>query len=324
VLPTQDLGRDLLFQADLAPREMRRYLLVPRARLAALPPLVPRAHARFVPERLDDFAWENDRVAHRTYGPAIIKDPAEHLVSSGIDVWSKSAHKLVQDAWYRRGDYHLDKGEGLDFYHVGTTRGCGGLGIFDDGTLYTSSNFSGWKILADGPLRTEFELRFDAWGAAGRKVAETRRVSLDAGTHFSRVRSTFASSAPRPLTVGVGIVRREGEGRYGQGAGTMSYWEPAMGENGSNACAVIVPAATAFETLPAAAPRASEAGHYLALAPVRPGQPFTYYLGAAWSKGGDFASPQAWEAYVAQTAARLAAPVAVSVSAPRRLDRVEE
>jgi hypothetical protein len=24
-----------------------------------------------VQERLDDFAWENDRIGHRTYGPAL-------------------------------------------------------------------------------------------------------------------------------------------------------------------------------------------------------------------------------------------------------------
>jgi hypothetical protein len=29
-----------------------------------------------------------------------------------------------------------------------------------------------------------------------------------------------------------------------------------------------------------------------------PGKAFVYYLGAAWSKGGDFPNAQAWEAYV--------------------------
>lgn len=314
IVPSQVQGKGLLFLADLAPEETRRYLLLPRKRLSAMPPVVSRAHARFVPERLDDFAWENDRVAHRTYGPAIIKDPKELLVSSGIDVWSKSAHKLVQDAWYRAGDYHKDKGEGMDFYHVGKTRGCGGLGIYDGATLHTSSNFSSWKVLADGPLRTVFELKYDAWDAGGRKVAETRRVSLDAGSNFSRVESSFSSPSAAPLAVGVGIVQRAGLGRYQQEQGSMSYWEPAMGDNGSNACAVIVPGATSYLNLPAVAPRANEAGHYLALASAVAKRPFVYYLGATWSKAGDFANAQEWEAYVANMAARIAAPVNVSVS----------
>jgi rhamnogalacturonyl hydrolase YesR len=314
ILPSQQLGKSLLFQADLAPSESRRYLLVPRKRLPAVPPVVPRAHARFVPERLDDFAWENDRVAHRTYGPAIIKDPKELLVSSGIDVWSKSARKLVQDAWYRAGDYYKDKGEGMDFYHVGKTRGCGGLGIYDGKLLHTSSNFAGWKVLADGPLRAVFELKYDTWDADGRQVAETRQVSLDAGSNFSRVESRFTSPQATPLTVGVGIVRREGQGRYQQGAGTMSYWEPALGDNGSAACALIVPSATSYLDLPSAAPAPLEAGHYVALATVRPRQSLVYYLGATWSKSGDFADAHAWEAYVMNAAARFAAPVKVTVS----------
>ncbi|WP_342113496.1 glycoside hydrolase family 88 protein [Pseudoduganella sp. OTU4001] len=314
ILPSQVLGKTLLFQADLAPNETRRYLLLPRKQLPAVPTVVSRAHARFVPERLDDFAWENDRVAHRTYGPAIMNEPKEMLVSSGIDVWSKSARKLVQDAWYRGGDYHKDKGEGMDFYHVGKTRGCGGLGIYDGKELRTSSNYSSWKVLADGPLRTVFELKYDAWDAGGRLVSETRRISLDAGSNFNRVESSFTSPSAATLTIGVGIVQREGQGRYQQGAGTMSYWEPAMGENGSNACAVIVPGASGFLNVAAAAPKALEAGHYLALASAQPKQAFVYYLGSAWSKGGDFADAKAWESYVATTAARVAAPVKVSVS----------
>jgi hypothetical protein len=165
VLPSQAISKGVLFQSDLAPGETRRFLLFPRKALPVLPPVVSRAHARFVPERMDDFAWENDRIAHRVR-------PGDHDGSArdaGVerrDVWSKSAHKLVQDKWYKAGDYHVEKGEGHDFYHVGKTRGCGGLGIFDGKALYTSKNYASWKILADGPIRTEFELRFDAWDAA--------------------------------------------------------------------------------------------------------------------------------------------------------------
>jgi hypothetical protein len=61
-----------------------------------------------VPERLDDFAWESDRTAHRVYGPAIIKDPKEHLISSGVDVWVKKVRTPVVDKWYKRGEYHHD------------------------------------------------------------------------------------------------------------------------------------------------------------------------------------------------------------------------
>src|SRR3982750_2054316 len=38
---------------------------------APTPPEAPCVYARFVPERLDDMAWENDRIAHRAYGAAL-------------------------------------------------------------------------------------------------------------------------------------------------------------------------------------------------------------------------------------------------------------
>ncbi len=306
VLPTQATSKGLIFQADLAPGETRRYLLFPLARVPAQPSVAARAHARFVPERLDDFAWENDRIAHRVYGPAIMTAPGEMLVSSGVDVWSKRSRALVQDAWYKAGDYHLDHGQGLDFYHVGTTRGCGGLGIVDRGTLYPSKNFASYKVIADGPLRAEFELRFDAWDAAGRKVSQVQRISLDAGSNFSRVENRFTAAGVKPLTVGIGIAQRKGQGSYVEDeAGWMSYWEPAMGDKGSNACAVIVPGATGF---------APNGGNYLAMASATPGRPFVYYLGAGWSRSGDFADAGAWERYVRATAARLAAPIKVSIT----------
>ncbi|HWI56372.1 MAG TPA: glycoside hydrolase family 88 protein, partial [Bacillota bacterium] len=44
------------------------------------------AYGTFMPQRKDDFAWENDRVAFRIYGPAL---EATGEISSGIDIWCK-------------------------------------------------------------------------------------------------------------------------------------------------------------------------------------------------------------------------------------------
>lgn len=46
---------------------------------------LPReAFGRTVPERYDDYAWENNKVAYRLYGPALETSP-EKLVTPGID-----------------------------------------------------------------------------------------------------------------------------------------------------------------------------------------------------------------------------------------------
>jgi len=307
VLPSQVVGRQLLFPVDLPAGATRSFLVLPASALAAVPPAVVKTHARFVPERLDDFAWESDRIAHRTYGPAIIKDPKEQLVSSGVDVWVKSTRSPVVDKWYKSGDYHADKGEGLDYYSVGRTRGCGGTTVVVDGKPYDSSNFSGWKVLADGPLRSVFELRYAAWNAAGRKVSETKRMSIDAGSNFTRVDSRFDATGGAPLEVGVGIVLREGGGQQARdaGAGWISYWEPQHGTDGSTACAAILPGGVSGF--------AGVAGQSLAIGRALPGKPFTYWFGAGWSKSGDFPDAAAWEAHVRGFARRLKQPLVVEL-----------
>ena len=89
-----------------------------------------KAYGRFVRERHDDFVWENDRVAHRMYGPDLEIWKKEPLTSSGIDVWVKRAKRMVVNEWYMTDDYHRDNGDGADFYSVKTSRGCGGVAVF--------------------------------------------------------------------------------------------------------------------------------------------------------------------------------------------------
>lgn len=305
LLPTQRLGDTLLFQANFAPGEARRFLLF--AASALPPPAAPdvKVHARHVAERFDDFAWESDRTAHRLYGPAILKAPNEH-VGSGIDVWVKRVRTPIVDLWYRRGEYHIDHGEGLDNYDVGTGRGCGGEEVVSGGAAYPAPVYTTWKLLADGPLRAVFELRYDAWDAGGRAVAETKRFSIDAGANFTRVESIYTAADGAPLQVGVGIAQRQGDGRLvkDEAAGWMSYWQPEKAPNGHTACAVIIPGQrTTF---------AMDRADALLLGRAQPGQPFVHYLGAGWSKSGDFADAAAWEALVRNVAARAALPLHIS------------
>ena len=187
----------LLFQVDLAPQETRTFFILDATVLPAVPPPIMKTMARFVPERFDDFAWESDRIAHRTYGLALIK--AENTISSGPDVWIKKDRGLIVDTMYATKHYHEDNG----------SRGCGGVGIWDGQKLYTSSNYRVWKLITTGPIRSEFELTYDAWDAGnGRMVSETKRYSIDAGSWMTKAQSTFASDDKSPLTVGVGLAER--------------------------------------------------------------------------------------------------------------------
>ena len=65
-----DAADELVFQADFGARQSKRST----SRVGQRP--APKredfkVYGRFVRERYDDFAWENDRVAHRMYGAAL-------------------------------------------------------------------------------------------------------------------------------------------------------------------------------------------------------------------------------------------------------------
>jgi len=311
---------DLVFQHDFASGEKSASFTVERQE--ELAPVFPaRVFARFVPERYDDFAWENDKIAHRTYGPALAapdtgKTGKEVNTSSGIDVWSKRVSYLTVDRWYNKGHdhYHRDEGEGMDMYNVGASRGCGGTGIWDGHSLAVSGNFQGWKVIANGPIRAIFELSYEPWKAGALTVAETKRYTVDAGHNLDQVDSTFTvvEGPASGLTVGIGLDKNSADDGQDPkaaftsdaGHGTISLWVEHR-TDGSLGTAVIVPK-DAFLGL------SEDRLNHLALARAVPGKPLRFYAGAGWSKAGEFTTKEAWDAYVAAWAERLRSPVVVT------------
>jgi rhamnogalacturonyl hydrolase YesR len=339
----------LLFQVDLAPGETRTFYILDASALAAVPPPIVKTFARYVPERYDDFAWESDRIAHRTYGQALIK--AEHTISSGPDVWIKRDRGLIVDTMYATKHYHEDNGAFMDDYRVGSSRGDGGLGIWDGKKLHTSSNYRNWKLITTGPIRSEFELTYDAWDAGnGRMVSETKRYSIDAGSWLTKAESTFvdatpssqkspngdeASRPPAPLTIGVGLAERacptnrEEFFARDQAEGWMTYWQPEDQPKGTTAVAILLPKGSVQEftndnpDMPdsvkhANVPQPTHEGYppirtQLAVTQAEVGKPFTYYFGACWDRSGDFTNHVQWEDYVKRFAERRDQPLQVTV-----------
>jgi rhamnogalacturonyl hydrolase YesR len=325
----------LLFQVDLAPHETRTYYILDASALAAVPPPIVKTFAYYAPERHDDFAWESDRIAHRMFGPALETWKAEPLTSSGVDVWIKRTRKLIIKNMYRTFDFFNPTNAAQDDYKVGKTRGDGGLGVWKNGKLYVSKNWRTCKIITTGPIRSEFELTYDAWDADGRKVSETKRISIDAGSNLSRVESIFSSDDKSPLQIGVGLAERPGENVIvtngspdiaswqnstarglvvqDRKEGWMTYWQPQDFNKGTTAVAIVLPKGS-VETftndkpnLPASAFAAPThtvtegqpaIRDLLAIAPAEIGRPFVYYLGAGWDKSGDFPNAKSWTDYV--------------------------
>lgn len=309
---------ELLFQVALAAKDSQKLTVDGSA--ADLPPSPLTTYARFVPERTDDFAWENDRVAFRTYGPNAQelydkKDPAGTL-SSGMDCWLKRVPYPIIDRWYGRHQYekpfayHTDQGEGNDPYHVGSSRGIGGTGVLAGGKLYTSRNFTSYKIRALGPIRTVFELTYAPYDAAGQSITETKRISLDLGSNMTRFEEHIASSGTLPnCTIGLTLHEAKGEVKADRPAGWFRYWETMEGSNLGTG--VVVPASylTDYQDHRSAEKDANQL--YMVTKPEQ--GTVVFYAGFGWQKSGQFATAAAWDTYLAGFARRVAAPLQVSM-----------
>lgn len=257
----------------------------------------PATGARYVPERRDDFAWENDLVAFRTYGPAI-KPGAE---DSGIDCWTKRVPYPIIDKWYSGEQsgisYHQDQGEGLDLYAVGDSRGCGGVGIWKNGKMFISGPYKTWKIISRDKARSVFELSYD-YDVEGDKIQEVKRITIELGQRLFRSESTFTRNGqPADLTIAVGITTHEGKAKptFNAAQGWMSCWE-TIENSGLGTGVAIAPARVAemqlFQT------PGSNQSHALLLTRTDAAGKTLHFAGYGWEKAGAITTSQAWQDYL--------------------------
>jgi hypothetical protein len=309
-----DTPDELVFQATLAAKESKSFSVESGTRQTP-PRDAYKAYGRFVRERHDDFAWENDRVAHRMYGPDLEIWKKEPLTSSGIDVWVKRTNRLVVNEWYMTDDYHRDNGDGADFYSVKTSRGCGGTAIWAGDKPAVSRNFVTSRVLTNGPIRLVFELGYAPFEAGPNlKVTETKRITLDAGTNFNRLASTFkVEGGGAKLDVGVGIgIGKHPSSDLKTDKTWMRTWEAVKDDNSSLACAVVLPPGTS------ASIKATDLDTFL-VAKASPNVPFVYYMGSEWSKRpGGAADAGAWTKAVQDETRDVGAPVKVTLSARKK------
>ncbi|HYJ47806.1 MAG TPA: DUF4861 family protein [Pyrinomonadaceae bacterium] len=296
----------VIFQTDFAPNETRTFT-VSAGKKQEYTRDDFKAYGRFVRERFDDFAWENDLIAHRTYGKALITWKGEPLTSSAIDIWSKRVSKLIINDWYMMDNYHTDLGEGLDDYSAGPTRGDGGSGIWANNQLFVPSNFVDSRVLANGPLRVMFELVYEPFDANGEKVSEVLRISLDAGSQLDHFQSFYKSqSGDKPLAVAVGLKKVKDEQKeFNAARGWLAIWEPMEKNQGMQGLAVLVDPTSLDK-------QAEDKQNNLIV--LKAGAPVSYWAGFAWDRAGKITSIEAWKKYVDEFAEKLKSPVEVSVT----------
>lgn len=305
---------------------MKKYIFIFSALLclASCQPEVQRVYGRYVPERKDDFAWENEYAAFRMYGPALRPENP----SNGVDLWLKSSSELVVDSFYYREHvlgfpYHINYGKGLDCYKVGHTAGCGGLVVVCDSQTYVGGAYDRWEIIEQTNDKLTFRLEYDSLLVGDQILQESITITAQAGQLFNKAEvvltSTNNHTFDSPLLVGGGIYMHDTIDNHivCEKCGLVSYAEDALSDknaakmnyeyNGSTTqgrsyAAVITPGATQQGIVD---------GNLVSLKPYTLGDTLVYYFGAGWSQWYDednkqiFATDEAWFEAIKKIAATL-------------------
>lgn len=307
---------ELLFEATVEAGKKAVYHIVADAKTPVPNPEVS-AYSRLVPERVDDYAWENDRVAFRMYGPKgqheALQGIKSSTLSSGVDIWLKRTRLPVINKWYKGYltdpmYYHKDsRGEGYDPYHVGNSRGTGGIGIWVNDKLQVSQNFVSSRTIAEGPLRTVFELIYQPWSDFG--VKETKIISLDIGSDFSRFESDFESEKPVPnYAVGITLHKNEGETQRNDKEGYYLHWEKIddafVGEG------LVMDPRNIKQSIVFRSEIPDESN---LLVITKPDKKLVYYAGFAWQKSSRVRTKEDWEDILKKQSEIIRHPLIVKV-----------
>lgn len=301
------LGKDepqsLIFQTDAMAGSKHQFVITSGQR----EDYKSYVYGRQVPERYDDYAWENDRAAYRLYGPALETSP-EKLITPGIDVWVKRTQELVIDKRYELADYHHDNGDGLDCYKVGVTLGGGGCVPFIDGELHMMThNYVACRTLDNGPLRTTVELVYAPFMAGDAEVSLTKIISLDKGHWFNKMENVYTGDF-ESLPVAAGFVRHDVKDMQA-GDEWFAFVEAASDSQNPEADGDIY----ASVVLPGADILPDACGHALAVKSVAPGETLTYYAGSGWSKGG-IKNIEQWKNIAVNQFAAITVPLQVTLT----------
>ena len=281
---------EFLFQSDFDPNEKKEFELsyIKKDSLIS----TSKVYAAFMPteEGMEDFTWENDLIGYRFYGQERAQKQGTGIA---LDIWCKRTSEFLTEKWYAPSQsYHVDTGYGADHYNSGKNQGCGGSGIFKNDSIYFSKPFSEWKIIANGPIRVLFELKFTGWNLND-DLIETKRVTLDAGHYFNKIESSYNSDiASLGYAHAVGIVQRDdSETKVEKDLGSIASWESLGEGKGNLGTGFIAQASDIIEIK-------NFNNHIISFMHPNPETTISYYVGASWDEFGPINTKEAWNLFI--------------------------
>ncbi len=318
----------LIFQASVEAGGSQKFYISKGERAE----YAPIACGNIYPEKLHDVAWENDKIGFRAYSKDYIrlgstlygydiftkrgKEPIlpelYYLESNPETVRLKKLYKETNDkeAYDKvvlKTSYHLDHGKGMDYYPVGPTLGCGTSALAVKGEVFYPKFYAKQEILDNGPLRFTVRLEYDPVMIAGDEVVEERVVSLDAGSHFNKIRVQYHGlTKPTPVMIGL-VLHDEAEVHQITG-NSVAYADPMHSSGWQIYNSVIFHAGMRGNILlfddEERAQRAGAYGHIFAGSIYQPETTLTYYMGAGWN-GWEVPTPEDWFEIVNREVKRL-------------------
>ena len=304
-------------------------------------PMKTWVKGKMYPTRKDDIAWENDRGAYRVYGPALQRTGEK---SFGMDVWTKNTPEIVvedrytadydgnilKNIYHKKGQgdkwrdedlhtsFHLDHGNGLDCYSVGSTLGCGTPALMDGNTLIYPYCYKDYEILDNGPLRFTVALTYHpAKVKKDENVVEHRIMSLDKGSNFNKI-TVWYEGLTKPCDFASGVViHSEDKESVVLGSNYVHYADPTDNPAKHNfqvyVAALFPYGDVKTKMLKYDTPNKGIEGHALGiLKKLENNQKYTYYAGSAWSKA-DVRTQREWQVRIDSFLNAIAMPLEVTI-----------
>ena len=300
-------------------------------------------------QRVDDICWENNLVGFRVYG-------FKEDYPSGYDVFTKKNTDLpVIPEMYRKAldpemkklqmeikkehgkdsaakfnnqrSFHIDHGYGADFYAVGHTLGAGTSALVDGENIIYPFCYDKFEILDNGPLRFTLKLTFRPFTIDGcENVVETRILSIDLGSHFTKTAVSFEGlDSAKHIVTGIVVQDTDGKAVADAENGYIAYPAPTQNfdkyndiDNGNIFVGHAFPTALEKAGLKYFSEEESKSkggskGHILAHSTYNPGEQFVYYWGFGWN-GADMKTYEQWLEHLEIFAAQLKTPIIINLN----------
>ncbi len=267
-----------------------------------------RVYAVHKPERMDDFAWENDLVAFRAYGPAA-RSGAEN---NGIDAWYKYVTRPVIEQRYddhlnNDQSYHKDWGNGYDIYHVGSSAGIGSEALWIDGQRVGMETWVEHRIVSMSRERVEFVLEYRLEHES-HVYTQQKTVVLELGSQLFSVDSVFYKDGQLAvdLPIAVAVATHDGAAQsvISPDYGVISTWEVLQDGFGVGS-AVIVPEDRIVAEALILDEGVKDSGHALYVLHTDSAGSVSYHAGFAWQRAGVITDFAQWRTYLNEYSMRL-------------------